>query len=594
MAQLKTSQIRDLAITTAKLGNSAVNNQKVAAAAGIEYSKLTLTNAIVNGDVATGAAVAYSKLDLASSIVNADIATGAAIAYSKLSLADSIVNADVATGAAIAYSKLNLTGSIVDGDLSAGELHLKADTTVLQNKNAAFWDQVSTFNASGSSDDVTTEVEAAASTDTPRADYASGKGIVETGDPASNYRVVIRRNDNQDPIDDGSGSEVYGLLNEAAGTWTLSYKKGDGTAYTFSSALDVDFIFQEIYDLNSAPAQVFAGYPGWVDDAGVTGNHTHTVSEISDLTSTQSEIDQVCDGVSANVTAANLSTLTGGGVTGLHQHNLADGAADVTATAAEVNQVCDGVGVTVTTANLDEITDGSTTALHQHALADGANDVTATAGEVNTTCDGNTATAAEITQVCDGVGVTVTAANLDEVTDGSTTSLHQHNLAEGATDITSTQSEIDQVCDGVSVNVTSANLSTLTGGGVTGLHQHNLADGAADVSATAAEVNQVCDGVGVTVTTANLDTLTDGSNADALHTHGSIDVFNRDEFLSPGAAQTDFVLTTDAGAAANILFFLNGVLQDTGEVASYTPGTKTVVLTTGVETTDDVVFVYFS
>lgn len=39
----------------------------------------------------------------------------------------------------------------------------------------------------------------------------------------------------------------------------------------------------------------------------------------------------------------------------------------VTATASEINQVCDGVGATVTTANLDSLTDGSdASALHTH------------------------------------------------------------------------------------------------------------------------------------------------------------------------------------------------------------------------------------
>lgn len=48
----------------------------------------------------------------------------------------------------------------------------------------------------------------------------------------------------------------------------------------------------------------------------------------------------------------------------------------------------------ISAAEAEELTDGSTTDLHQHALADGANDVTATADEVNAACDGQTITAA--------------------------------------------------------------------------------------------------------------------------------------------------------------------------------------------------------
>lgn len=97
-----------------------IENADIKAAAGIAYSKLTLTGSVVNADISATAAIAYSKLNLATSIVNADISATAAIAYSKLNLATSIVNADIAAGAAIAYSKLNLATSIVNADIAAG------------------------------------------------------------------------------------------------------------------------------------------------------------------------------------------------------------------------------------------------------------------------------------------------------------------------------------------------------------------------------------------------------------------------------------------------------------------------------------------
>ena len=72
-------------------GNSISNieNADIKAAAGIVYSKLTLTDSIVNADINSAAAIAYSKLSLADSIVNADINSAAAIATSKL--ADSAI-----------------------------------------------------------------------------------------------------------------------------------------------------------------------------------------------------------------------------------------------------------------------------------------------------------------------------------------------------------------------------------------------------------------------------------------------------------------------------------------------------------------------
>lgn len=108
------------AIAYSKLAlTGSVVNADIGAAAAIAYSKLALTGSIVNADIGASAAIAYSKLAMSNSIVNADIASGAAIAYSKLNITSSIVNADVSNSAAIAYSKLSLATSIVNADISA-------------------------------------------------------------------------------------------------------------------------------------------------------------------------------------------------------------------------------------------------------------------------------------------------------------------------------------------------------------------------------------------------------------------------------------------------------------------------------------------
>ena len=59
--------------------------------------------------------------------------------------------------------------------------------------------------------------------------------------------------------------------------------------------------------------------------------------------------------------------------------------------------------VTATAAELNEVTDGSTTALHEHELAEGANDVTASAAEVNT-LDGISATTAQLNSLAQNPG----------------------------------------------------------------------------------------------------------------------------------------------------------------------------------------------
>lgn len=79
-----------------------------------------------------------------------------------------------------------------------------------------------------------------------------------------------------------------------------------------------------------------------------------------------------------------------------HTHTLVQGASDVGSTEAEVDQVCDGVGATATAANLTSLTDGSNAdSLHDHAYP---NDVaffdpgTATSGALLTryTCPNRT------------------------------------------------------------------------------------------------------------------------------------------------------------------------------------------------------------
>lgn len=77
----------DVTVTNAGvtiISAGAVDNGKVAALAGIAYSKLALTNSVVNADIASAAAIAYTKLALTGQVVNADIAALAAISRAKL------------------------------------------------------------------------------------------------------------------------------------------------------------------------------------------------------------------------------------------------------------------------------------------------------------------------------------------------------------------------------------------------------------------------------------------------------------------------------------------------------------------------------
>ena len=114
------------------LGN--LTNSNIALAAGIAYSKLTLTNSVVNADINASAAIAYSKLSLTGSILNSDINAAAAIAYTKLALTASIVNADIATAANIAYAKLASLGGSTNAVLTQDSSgHVQASSILSGN-----------------------------------------------------------------------------------------------------------------------------------------------------------------------------------------------------------------------------------------------------------------------------------------------------------------------------------------------------------------------------------------------------------------------------------------------------------------------------
>jgi len=109
------------------------------------------------------------------------------------------------------------------------------------------------------SDVVTTYVTDAATTDTPvgaggAISAVAAKGIfVGTVSGANDVgKVMIRFYGGDNGVDDGTGDEIYGVLSEATGVYTLSYKKADGSPYTIladDTSAKFDFYFPEIADL---------------------------------------------------------------------------------------------------------------------------------------------------------------------------------------------------------------------------------------------------------------------------------------------------------------------------------------------------------
>jgi hypothetical protein len=159
----------------------------------------------------------------------------------------------------------------------------------------------------------------------------------------------------------------------------------------------------------------------------------------------------------------------------------------------------------------DDLTNGGTTTLHQHYLATGAIDVSATAGEIN--------------QAITGIGGSVSAANLTSLTNGSEVVSGLHTHPSGGFGVKGlNQLSVSPAGNPIAVGTNDPRMLTqvqhgqLTSGSVTSLHEHNLADGAKDLTVTAPQLNQFS-GMASTVNASNLGQLTNGSDANTLHVH---------------------------------------------------------------------------
>jgi hypothetical protein len=106
------------------------------------------------------------------------------------------------------------------------------------------------------SNTVTTQITAAATSTTARTSLTAGIGVFTgslTLGKDDTKRVLIRRTGTNNAIFDGTNGAIYGTLTESSGVFTLNYKKADGTSYTTTSALAIDFFFVEIFNLFTMP-----------------------------------------------------------------------------------------------------------------------------------------------------------------------------------------------------------------------------------------------------------------------------------------------------------------------------------------------------
>ncbi len=85
---------------------------------------------------------------------------------------------------------------------------------------------------------------------------STSAGVVVT---APYNKVVVRATTSVDPIEDGSGNQVYARITESSGVWTLSYFvdiSGTETAYNFSST-NISWWYQELFNPLAPTAPVY-------------------------------------------------------------------------------------------------------------------------------------------------------------------------------------------------------------------------------------------------------------------------------------------------------------------------------------------------
>jgi hypothetical protein len=136
------------------------------------------------------------------------------------------------------------------------------------------------------------------------------KGVVVT---APNNKVVIRQasgTDTDDVYKDGSGNIVYGRITFSTPVWTLSYYVlvgGTETAYSFASASDVRWYYQELYNpITDAPVySELATIPSDNATADVLTATTAIQGKTQLATAAPGEISATGSAGTANATVAN-------------------------------------------------------------------------------------------------------------------------------------------------------------------------------------------------------------------------------------------------------------------------------------------------
>ena len=220
---------------------------------------------------------------------------------------------------------------IADNAVILSKISAAARTGILAGKLIAARKAVLNFSApAASSVDVSTQIAAAATTNTPVTDLTAlgvYTGALSNG-PADSKVVLVRIAASNEGVDDGDNNEVYGHLTEASGVYTLNFLTSAGAPYSFPTGTAIDFYFVEVMDLSTVPVEalLFGSVAGVVDAQQATtlaghlngGPSKHDASEIdvesdgsyynaSDLESVLADLDA---GIASAAAAAGAAQST--------------------------------------------------------------------------------------------------------------------------------------------------------------------------------------------------------------------------------------------------------------------------------------------
>ena len=313
---IPTSKYQDLSVTTAKINDDAITNDKIA------------DNAVDSENIISGS---IDETHLSISAQQSVLSSKYLIARNQKSdVTAPIGQSTMNIGAAI-YSVFQ-SGRIGGTSSSQGVVITAPNNKVIirnSSTNEPIEQLLTNRDVFGR---ITTDNIALTGT----LDFTNGSAVISGS--GTNFTSEVAVNDLIEGLNDiwylvqsvDSDTQitltvVYGGTTDSGSTnrdrLTLTFYVDNGTSeVTYNmGGQTFDFQFPEFFTLGNIPSNALVSGVAFAD--GLPATHTHDLSEVTDVTATASELNQVNDGVSVNVTATNLNTLTGGGNTTLHTHD---------------------------------------------------------------------------------------------------------------------------------------------------------------------------------------------------------------------------------------------------------------------------------